>query len=417
MWEVAEVRWSILFVLALLVISRVVAHIPLPGVDIAAMKNFIGNNQLLGFIDLFSGGGISNFSIAAMGVAPYITASIIVQLLSMVIPSWEELAKEGEQGQNKLNQYTRLLTLPISIMQSIALLSLLSSAPGNILGSLSPFQYIASVISMTAGSLFLVWLGDQISEKKIGNGMSLLIFAGIVATLPGAIRNAALAYDSTQFLGWILFAAISLLTIVVVIYMTEGMRNIPVSYARMNAQGRVGGGASAYLPIKVNQAGVIPIIFAVSIILFPPVIAQLFLSAKSPSLVSVAEFVIYLFNNSWFHGIAYFLMVIAFTYFYTSIIFQPEKVAENLQKQAGFIPGVRPGAPTAEYLNFVSTRIMLAGALFLALIAVLPVIVQGATGISALALGGTSLLIAVSVVLDTVRQIDSQLTMREYDNV
>ena len=413
-WKTKDLRNSILYVLLMLVVYRVVTHIPLPGMDVGAMRDFVNGNQLLGFIDLFSGGGIRNFSIAAMGVAPYITASIIIQLLTMVIPSLEELSKEGEQGQAKINQYTRFLTVPISVLQAVSLMALLKNAATGVFSGMTSFDYVLAVTTLTAGTVFLMWIGDLITEKKIGNGVSVLIFAAIVAQLPVTLQQAYLAYDPSQLPGLIGFGIIALLTVVSVVYMTEGQRKIPVSYARLRGAGT---GVASHLPIKVNQAGVIPIIFAISIVLFPPVIAQLFLNAESEILRNIAEFTIFFFQNQLYYGIVYFLLVIGFTYFYTGIIFQPEKVADNLQKQGGFIPGIRPGKPTEKYVSYVSNRVILAGALFLGIIAVLPLLVEQATGLVNLALGGTSLLIVVSVVLEIVRQIDSQLVMRDYEHL
>ncbi len=416
-WKAKDLRNNIFYVLALLVVFRVAAHIPLPGVDLEGMKNFMSNNQLFGFIDMFSGGAIRNFSIAAMGVAPYITASIIIQLLTMVVPSLEELSKEGESGQNKINQYTRLLMVPMCILQSIGLISLLRGASGSVLANMDIWKYVLAVGSLTAGSVFLMWLGELISEKKIGNGISLLIFAGIVAQLPLSIRNMIVTFTPADIPNLALFIVIALVTIVAIIYITEGQRNIPVSYAKMMRGGRTGGGVNTHLPLKVNQAGVIPIIFAISIVMFPPVIAQLFMKANSEWIVKMAQFVSYIFTDDLFKGLIYFSMVFAFTYFYTAIVFQPDKVAENLQKQGGFVPGIRPGKSTANHLSYISNRIMLAGALFLGTIAVLPMVVQNLTSVTSMAVGGTSLLIVISVVLETVRQIDSQMTMRDYEDL
>ncbi|MBI4215282.1 MAG: preprotein translocase subunit SecY [Parcubacteria group bacterium] len=417
-WKSIDLRNGLLYILALLVIFRIVAHIPLPGIDLSVMRQLFQSSSLLGFIDLLSGGGIRNFSIAAMGVAPYITASIIVQLLTMVVPSLEELSKEGEQGHNKINQYTRLLTIPIAALQAVGLLALLKNTSQGLITEIPTVDYLTAIISLVAGTVFLMWLGELISQKNLGNGVSLLIFAGIVAQLPQMIGNTLFAFEGMgSWLDLILFGLIALVTLFVVVFITEGHRNIPVSYARMVRGGSTSGGAHTYLPLKVNQAGVIPIIFAISIVTFPPFVAQLFLSAKSAFLASMAQWVITLFNNASFNSIFYFILVFGFTYFYTAIVFQPEKVAENLQKQGGFIPGIRPGKPTADYLDFVSARIMLAGAVFLGAIAVLPMTVQQFTGVTTIGVGGTSLLIVVSVVLETVRQIQSQLTMREYEDV
>jgi preprotein translocase subunit SecY len=404
----------------MLVIFRIAAHIPLPGVNIANLKDLFSNNRLLDFIGLLSGGGMKNFSIVSLGIAPYITASIIMQLLTMVVPKLEELSKEGERGYHKINDYTRKLTPILCIIQSIGLISYLKSSQYQIIGQLSVLQFITAIISMTAGTMFLVWIGELITEKKIGNGISVLIFAGILAGVPSSLRNTFMVIDTfnkATIFNLIIFGAIFLITLISIIYITEAQRNIPISYGKIIRGTRIAGGMRTHLPLKLNQAGVIPIIFAISIILFPTVLAQFFVGAKSEIISQCAEFVIYLFKNQVFYGVLYFFLVIAFTYFYTSVVFKPERVAENLQRQGGFIPGVRPGRPTAEYLKHVSHRIMLPGSIFLATVAVLPLIVQNLTQIGTLLIGGTSMLIVVSVCLEIVRQIDSQLTMRDYDEL
>ncbi len=415
-WKAKDIRNNIFYVLALLVVFRIAAHIPIPGVDPSGLKEIFANNQVLGFIDLFAGGGFSNFSIVMLGVGPYITASIIFQLLQMIVPSLEAMSKEGEQGQQRINQYTRRLTVPLAALQGWGFINLLNQQTGGqLLGNISTFQFITSVLVVTAGSIFLMWLGELITEKKIGNGISLLIFAGIVAQLPQTFGNTLFAFDSSQVLNLIIFILIALLTIAVIVIITEGQRNIPVSYARHIVGQRSMGGVRTHLPLRVNQAGVIPIIFAISVVLFPPMIAQFFLHSDIAWVASGSQSVIDLFNNRVFYGVFYFLAVVIFTYFYTSIIFKPIQISENLQKQGGFIPGIRPGRHTAEYLNAVMMRIILAGALFLGLVAVLPLIVSPITGITTMSLGGTSILITVAVVIETVKQIDAQLVMRDYE--
>ncbi|MEK7619529.1 MAG: preprotein translocase subunit SecY [Patescibacteria group bacterium] len=414
-WNIPDLRAKILFVLAMLVIFRLTANIPIPGVNPDNLKAFFQGNQLLGLMNIFSGGGLSNFSIVAMGVAPYITASIILQLLVMIIPRLEALQKEGEYGRQKINQYTRFLTVPLAVLQSYGLIALLRQSPRPILGDVDLFTTGAMILTLTAGTVFLMWIGELISEQKIGNGISLLIFAGIVSSLPTLIQSFQVI-DATQVFNVAVFAIIALVTIVLVVVMTEGQRNIPVTYARAVRGIRMAGGSiDTHLPIRVNQAGVIPIIFAISVILFPPTIAQFLLRAQSPFLVSAAEQVIRFFNDQTIYGILYFLFVIGFTYFYTAVIFKPEQIAENLQKQGGFIPGIRPGQPTIDHLAMVVSRIILPGAIFLGAIAVLPLVVQRMTGLTTLAIGGTSLLIVVSVALETYKQIQAQLTMRDYE--
>ncbi|MFA7087970.1 MAG: preprotein translocase subunit SecY [Patescibacteria group bacterium] len=415
-WKAKDLRNSILYVLAMLVIFRLAAHIPIPGVDSVALKNLFSSNQILGMLNLFSGGGMENFSIVMMGVGPYITSSIIFQLLGMIVPSIEEMQKD-EAGRQKINNWTRWLTVPLGALQAYGMVTLLRRSSAAILGDISIFNFTVMIITITAGSIFLMWIGELISEKKIGNGISLLIFAGIVSSLPQTIKQLIVTFDSTQLFILIGFIIIAIITVVGVVFINEGQRNIPVQYARQIRGNRTFGGASSHLPLRVNMAGVIPIIFAVSVVLFPSMIAQFLIHAKSAWIANIAAGTIQLFNNQLFYGVVYFLMVFAFTYFYTEIIFKPEQIAENLQKQGGFIPGIRPGKNTEEYLAHTTHKIVLVGALFLGLIAVLPLVMRYFTGIQALSVGGTSLLIVVSVVIETVKQIESQLTMREYDGL
>lgn len=415
-WKARDIRKRILFVLALLVVYRVASHIPLPGIDATQLQDFFARNQLFGLLDVFSGGGLSSFSVVMMGVGPYITASIILQLLTMIVPRMEALQKEGEAGQQKINQYTRLLTVPLGLIQAYGFIILLQQqSQVNLVGNLSPFELFTAILVATAGTIFLMWLGELITEKKVGNGISLLIFAGIVAGLPGSIRNTLAVYNQSELVNILIFVAIAIITIVAIVFITEGQRNIPISYARQISGNRSIGGVNTHLPLRVNQAGVIPIIFAISVILFPPMIARFFQFASTAWIANAAQFVIQLFANQLFYGIFYFLMVVVFTYFYTAVVFKPEQIAENVQKQGGFIPGIRPGKHTEDYLRSTMNRIILAGALFLGVIAVMPIVVQSFTGIQTLAIGGTSLLIVVSVVIETVKQIDSQLVMRDYE--
>jgi preprotein translocase subunit SecY len=415
LWQVKDLRNKILFVLGMLVAFRVIAHVPLPGVDLTALKNFFNSNQLLGLLNLFSGGGLENFSIVALGVGPYITSSIIFQLLTMIVPALERLSKEGERGQQKINQWTRWLTVPLAALQAYSTIVLLRQQGQGIVSDLSPLQWTTAIVSITAGSMLLLWVGELISEKKIGNGVSLIIFAGIVASLPQNFQQTLAVFDSTKALPFLLFVGLGLVTVAAVVFITEAQRNIPVSYARRIRGNRVFGGVDSHLPMRVNQAGVIPIIFAISIILFPPLIAQFFLSAKVGWIASAASWVVANFRQGLVYSVVYFVLVVAFTYFYTAVVFHPQQVAENLQKSGGFVPGIRPGRHTSEYLSYVLNRIILAGALFLGVVAILPNIAQGLTGITTLVLGGTSLLIVVSVVIETVKQIESQLVMRDYE--
>ncbi|MDD5749206.1 MAG: preprotein translocase subunit SecY [Patescibacteria group bacterium] len=415
-WKAKDVRNSILYVLALLIIFRIAAHIPIPGINVGDLREYFQSNQVLGLLNLFSGGAMQNFSVVMLGVGPYITASIIFQLLVMIVPKLEALSKEGEYGRQKINQYTRLLTVPLALVNGYGFLRILSSqTQGRLLGDMTSFQLAATLVIITAGTIFLMWLGELISEKKIGNGVSLIIFAGIVSGLPQSIRNTLIAFDNTMVLNLLIFGIIALITIAAIVIMTEGTRNIPVSYARHVVGQKSVGGVSTHLPLRVNQAGVIPIIFAISVIIFPPMVAQFFLRSDTYWIASSSQWIIDIFQNQIFYGAIYFLMVVFFTYFYTSVIFKPDQIAENLQKQGGFVPGIRPGSHTSGYLNFVMNRIIFAGAIFLGLIAVLPFIIGPATGIVTMSIGGTSLLITVSVAIETVKQIDAQLVMRDYE--
>lgn len=415
-WKVRDLRNKILYVLAMLVIFRFAAHIPVPGVNIEALQNYFSSNQILGMLNIFSGGSMENFSIVMMGIGPYITASIIFQLLGMIIPALEEMQKE-ESGRQKINMWTRWLTVPLAGLQAFGMITLLRSSSSEILGEITPFNYLSMLIVITAGTIFLMWIGELISEKKIGNGISLLIFAGIVSGLPQAIQQMFVQYDSTQLFLLIGFTAIAVITVIGVVIITEGQRNIPVQYAKQIRGNRMFGGTTTHLPLRVNMAGVIPIIFAISVVLFPPMIAQFFARAKTAWIASLADKIIVLFNGQIFYGIAYFILVFLFTFFYTEVIFHPAQIAENLQKQGGFIPGIRPGRHTSDYLANTTHKIIFVGALFLGIIAVLPLIMRAFTGMQSLAIGGTSLLIVVAVVIETVKQIEAQLTMREYEGM
>ena len=415
-WKIKEVRNGLLFIVAVMILFRIVAHIPLPGINLVALKRFFEANEVLGMISLFSGGTISNFSVIALGIAPYITSSIIFQLLVMIVPKLEELQKEGEQGNQKIQQWTRYLTVPLALLQSFGLISLLRQSQMQILTKVDAFHITALVITVTAGTIFLMWIGELISEKKVGNGISLLITAGILARMPQSISQFFITYDSSQWLQILAYLVIAIITVVGIVYVNEAERNIPIQYARqMNTNGALSGGVSSSLPLKLVMAGVIPIIFAISMLLFPSVIAQFFVQARTAWLADFARWVIAIMQNQVVYAGLYFLLVFAFTYFYTSIIFHPEQIAENLQKQGGFIPGIRPGKPTSDYLSVVINRLNLFGALFLGVIAVLPLLIRNFGGSSSMAIGGTSLLIIVAVVIDSIKQIEAQVTMREYD--
>lgn len=414
-FKIPDLRKSILFVLAMLVIFRFAAHIPIPGVDIAALKDFFATNQFMGLMNIFSGGGMDNFSIVLLGIGPYITASIIVELLTVVIPRLEELSKEGESGYQKINQYTRLLTVPLAILQAIGMITLLKQSSRHIMGSMGNLQMITTLATVTAGTIFLMWIGELISEKQIGNGISLLIFAGIVSHIPQTLKQTAAVFDNTQIFSLLFLIAVALLMIVAIVIVTEGYRKLDISYARQIKGSKTYGGMDSNLPIKVTQAGMIPIIFAISVVLFPPMIAQFFVKSKSVFIVHAAEFIIKLFQNQLFYGIIFFLLIVGFTYFYTAIIFHPDQMAENLQRQGAFIPGIRPGKPTAEYINYINNRLMLGGALFLGLVAVFPLILQSFLKIQTLMISGASLLIVVGVVIEIMSAINAQMVMREYE--
>lgn len=415
-WKIRDLRNNILFVLLMLAIFRLFAHIPVPGVNVLALKEIFSSNQVLGMLNVFSGGSMDNFSIVMMGIGPYITSSIIFQLLGMVVPKFEEMQKE-EAGRQKINSWTRIATVPLAIVQAYGMIALLRQSSYDILGNISTFDLLTTIITITAGTIFLMWIGELISEKKIGNGISLLIFAGIISSLPTIVQNLFVTFDLSQIYLLLGFLIIAIITIVGIVIINEGQRNIPVQYARQIRGNRAFGGTSTHLPLRVNTAGVIPIIFAISVVVFPSMIAQFFVSAKSAMISKSAYWIISLFENQLFYGIFYFILVVAFTYFYTEIIFKPDQISENLQKQGGFIPGIRPGRHTSEYLSYISRRILLTGSLFLGLIAVLPLIMKYFTGMQALAIGGTSLLIVVSVVIETVKQIEAQISMRDYDGI
>lgn len=406
-------RNRILFVLGALALFRILAALPIPGVNAAQLEQFFANNQFLGLLNVFSGGGLSNLSIVMLGVGPYITASIIMQLLTIMIPKLKALyQEEGEAGRKRFAQYSRLLTLPMALIQGFGFLILFERQ--GIITSLGPFSFVVNLGIVIAGSLLLMWLGELISEFGIGNGVSLLIFAGIVARLPRDIGQLAFAFDISQVPIYLGFLFIAVVIIGGVVIMTEAERPVPVTYAKRIRGMKVYGGTATYLPLRVNQAGVIPIIFALSILLFPQMIFNFLAGLNNPALNAIATSVLGALQNSIIYGGLYFILVFLFTYFYTAVTFDPESIANNLQKSGAFIPGVRPGPSTSEYLGAVLTRITLVGALFLGFIAVLPIVMQSVTGIQTLALGGTALLIVVSVVLDLVRRIDAQISIREY---
>lgn len=411
-----DLRKKIIFVMFLFVVFRIAANVPIPGIGSENLRRFFAENQVFGLLNIFSGGALSNFSIVLMGLGPYITATIILQLLTMIFPFLEKLYKEeGEAGRQKFNQYGRLLTIPLAAFEGYGMLTLFQRQ--GVITGLTPMLMVSSVITIVAGAMFLMWLGEIITEQGMGNGISLLIFAGIVASLPVNIFQTFVSWDPSKIPSYIIFFALSVVIIAGVVLITEARRNIPVSYAKRVRGSKMYGGTSTYLPLNVNPAGVIPIIFALSILLFPGMVAG-FLGTVPGIVGSIATSAAAFFNNPWVHGVLYFILVIIFTYFYTAVTFDPKTIGENLQKMGGFIPGVRPGKSTSDFLAHILNRVLFVGALSLGLIAVLPNIVAGATGVTGFTflIGGTSLLIIVSVVLDTMRQINAQLQMREYDS-
>ncbi len=411
-----QLRNKILYVTGLLIVFRALAHIPIPGIDLEKLKDFFAGNQLLGLLSMFTGGGMKSFSLVMLGVGPYITASIIMQLLTMIFPQIKEMyQEEGEAGRQKFNQYTRMATVPLAALQGFGMITLLKNQ--GVIEAMGTFNLITNITIITAGTVFLMWLGELISEKKIGNGISLIIFAGIVAGFPMSIQQTLSTFTPDQLPTIIGFIILSVIVVLGIVLVTEAQRNVPVSYARRVRGNKMYGGASTYLPLRVNSAGMIPIIFAMSIMLFPGIVASFLIHSKTDFIAQGAVMVRDLFANQFFYGAAYFIMVVLFTYFYTAIVFDPKNVAENLQKNGGFVPGMRPGRQTADFLSKVMNRITLVGAVFLGLIAVLPFIGQALTHITTMVLGGAAILIVVGVVLDTVQQINSQLTMRDYDEL
>ncbi len=413
LFTIEELRKKLLFVFAMLVVFRLAANIPIPGIDTSNLPGFFQSNQVLGLVNIFTGGAMDQFSLAMLGLGPYITSVIIMQLLTMIFPKLKELYHEsGEEGRRKFNMYSRLFTVPLAALQGFGLITLLSRQ--GVIPSLGTFELIQSIILVTAGAVFLMWLGELISEKGIGNGVSLMIFAGIIARVPVAVQRAIQSYTPDKLFDYIGFIVVAVAVVAGIAFITESQRNIPVAYTKRVKGRKVFGGASTYLPLKVNQAGVIPIIFALSLVLFPSMVAGFLTGSDIPLVANTARAVNNFMQNQLYYGIIYFALVVLFTYFYTNITFDPKSISENLQRQGAFVPGVRPGEETRNFISQTMNRITLAGALFLGAVAVLPIVIQAFTGIASLTIGGTAVLIVVAVVLDTVRQVDAQLAMREY---
>ncbi len=414
-FKIPEIRNKILVIAGLLAVFRLMAAIPLPGIDKARLLELFSSNQLLGFLNIFSGGALDNLSIMMLGVGPYITSTIVMQLLTMIFPQLKAMYyEEGAAGRAKFNRYSLYLTVPLAALQSYGLLNILNRQ--GVFINFTLFSVITNVIVATAGSMILVWLGNIITKQKLGNGVSLIIFSGIVSGIPQTIKQAIVSYDPSVITTYLAFVILSVVIVAAVVFMTEGERKIPVSYAKRVRGNKMYGGVSSYLPLKVNQAGVIPIIFAVSILLFPQFLAQISAIISKDFSVKFNDWVVYFLNNQIIYSAAYFVLVVLFTYFYTSIIFDPKEISKNLQQAGGFIPGIRPGQSTGEFLLKIINRITLFGAFFLGVIAILPNVTQILTGIQRLSIGGTALLIVVSVALETMKQIDSQLVVREYDS-
>ena len=412
-----DLRNKILFTVLILVIYRFAAHIPVPNVDPTALRTLFSQNQLLGFLDLFSGGALSNFSVMAMGVYPYITAQIIMQLAVGIIPSLEALQKEGEAGQQRINRYTHLLTIPLAALQGFAQSAVLTQSNPPVLTQFGlttyPLQTLTIIITLTAGTVFAIWLGELISEQGIGSGVSIIILSGIVAAIPQRVGQ---MLQTGQILSLVVFLTVTIVTIVGIVYIQEGVRRVPVQYGKRVRGTKMYGGQSTHVPLRVNSSGMIPLIFAISILIFPGVIAGYFVASSNGFISGVANGVVNAFNqNSPVYWIAYFLMVVLFTFFYTDVIFRQQNLPETLQQQGGFIPGIRPGKRTEDYLNGVLQRITLIGALFLGLVAILPFLLQDVTETTTLLITSTGLLIVVGVVLDTMKPMEAQLVMRRYE--
>jgi len=407
------IRDRVLVVLGALIVFRALTTVPIPGVDLLVLEQFFQNNQFLGLLNIFSGGGLANLSIVMLGVGPFITASIIMQLMTVMSPKLKAMySEEGEAGRAKFTQYSRLLTLPLAILQAFGFLTLLKSQ-GVIVG-LSTSEFLVNIVIVVAGSILLLWLGELVTEYGIGNGVSIIIFAGIVATLPSAATQIFYNYNPAQLPLYAGFLMAALAIIYGVVVMTQAERQVPITHAKQVRGGKTYGGTTSYLPLRLNQAGVIPIIFALSILLFPQMILNILASFNISGVAEMSEKVLAFFNNQQLYAIVYFALVFVFTFFYTAVTFDPDAMSKNLQRNGAFIPGIRPGNHTSEYLGRLITRLTLVGAIFLGFVAVLPMIMQILTGVTTLAIGGTALLIAVSVVIDIVRRIDSQVSMRQY---
>lgn len=409
-----ELKRKLIFTLFIFLAFRIFAFLPVPAINLVKLRALFASNQFLSLLDIFSGGTLINFSVMALGLNPYINASIVIQLLTVIFPKLEQLSKEGEYGRSKINQYTRFLTVPLTVVQSVGIFVLLKNQ--KIVSSLSPLEFFSFIVTMVAGTFILVWFGELISEFGLGNGISLLIFAGIVGRIPVTFGRTLSVVNQELIFNIIVFLAVAIFVIAAIVFINEATRRIPVYYAKRIKGNRMYQGATNYLPLKLNQAGVIPIIFAVSFVLMPQLIGNFFSYAKNPALAGFARFLVTLFSpTGFFYNFFYFILVMGFTYFYTVVVFNPQKIAEEIQKHGGFIPGIRPGIATKEYLEKILYRITSVGAVFLGIVAILPAIISKLTGISNLVIGGTGILIVVSVILETFKMVEAQLVMRSYD--
>lgn len=409
-----ELKRKLLFTLGIFFFFRLFAFLPVPAIDLEKLRGIFSQNQFFALLDIFSGGTLINFSVMALGLNPYINASIILQLLTVVVPQLEQLSKEGEYGRQKMNQYTRFLTVPLTIMQAIGIFILLKNQ--NIIGNLNPLEFFSFICTMVAGTFVLVWFGELISEFGLGNGISLLILAGIAGRVPVSLTKTFTTINQEAIMNVAIFVLLSVAVIATVVFVNEAVRKIPVYYAKRIKGNRVYQGATNFLPLKLNQAGVIPIIFAVAFVLFPQILGNFLANVKNPALAQTGLFLVRFFKpNGFFYNFFYFFLVIGFTFFYTVIQFNPQKIAEEIQKHGGFIPGIRPGIATKQFLEKIVYRITSVGALFLGTIAIMPAILSSITGINNLIIGGTGILIVVSVILETFKTVDAQLMMRNYE--
>jgi len=409
-----ELRKKLLFTAGIFFVFRLLAHIPVPAVDVVQLQNIFASSQFLSLLNIFSGGTLANFSVVAVGINPYITASIVIQLAAMVIPQLKEMQKDSEQSRERLNQYTRLLSVPLAVFQSISVLALLRTQ--NLLQTADPLTIVSLVITLVAGAIIVMWLGELISLYGLGNGISMILLGGILSQLPSATGQLASIASGDQMLTLVVFIGVFLAVIGLIVYITEAVRKVAIQYAKRIRGSKVYGGQQSHFPIRVNVAGVLPIIFAVTIMLLPSFAGRLMTASNISWLVDWGRNLsIWFAQTSWVYMVIYFLIVFSFTYFSALIFFNAEDIAEELKKSGAFVPGVRPGGPTKKFLEFVVTRITLVGALFLGFIAVLPSLAQVATGIQSLAIGGTGVLIVVSVILETSKQAESLVVEQNYD--